>query len=133
VLVPNTELGHIEIRGKDAEERASDRIRNDRELSWKKWARRVDEYLARLEALLSPDLIIIGGGVSKEHDKFLPLLQRSVPVVPAQLLNQAGIVGAALAARALVAPAGAGDRAQEDGQVEAEAGQRAPSSASESA
>jgi polyphosphate glucokinase len=103
VLVPNTELGHIEVRGKDAEERATDRVRQDKGLSWKKWARRVDEYLGRLEALFSPDLFIIGGGVSKDHQHFLPLLRRRTPVVPAQLLNQAGIVGAALAARPLAA------------------------------
>jgi polyphosphate glucokinase len=94
-LVPNTELGHLEVRGKDAERRASDRIRQQKDLSWKKWAARVDEYLGRLEALFSPDLFIIGGGVSKKHEQFLPLLRRRTPVVPAQLLNNAGIVGAA--------------------------------------
>ena len=104
VLVPNAELGHIEIRGKDAELRATDQVRVEKELSWEKWAGRVNEYLLRLEALLSPDLFIIGGGVSKKHDKFLPLLTTSAPVVPAQLLNDAGIVGAALAARALLEP-----------------------------
>jgi polyphosphate glucokinase len=100
-LVPNTELGHLEVRGKDAERRASDRIRQQKDLSWKKWAVRVDEYLGRLEALFSPDLFIIGGGVSKRHEQFLPLLNRHTPVVPAQLLNDAGIVGAALAARSI--------------------------------
>jgi polyphosphate glucokinase len=100
-LVPNTELGHLEVRGKDAERRASDRIRQQKDLSWKKWAVRVDEYLGRLEALFSPDLFIIGGGVSKRHEQFLPLLNRRTPVVPAQLLNDAGIVGAALAARSI--------------------------------
>jgi polyphosphate glucokinase len=98
-LVPNTELGHLEIRGKDAERRASDRARQEKAYSWEEWAERVDEYLGRLEALFSPDLFIIGGGVSKKHDRFLPLLQRRAPVVPAMLLNDAGIVGAALAAR----------------------------------
>jgi polyphosphate glucokinase len=100
-LVPNTELGHLELRGKDAERRASNRIRQQKDLSWKKWAARIDEYLERLEALFSPDLFIIGGGVSKKYEQFLPLLNRHTPVVPAQLLNAAGIVGAALAARSI--------------------------------
>lgn len=98
LLVPNTELGHIEIRGKDAEERASERVRDEKQLSWKQWAKRIDEYLDRIEALLWPDLIIIGGGVSKEHTRFMPRLTTRARVVPAQLLNEAGIVGAALAA-----------------------------------
>jgi len=97
-LIPNTELGHIEIRGKEAEARASDRIRQEKDLSWKKWAARVDEYLLQLEVLFSPDLFIIGGGVSKKHDRFLPRLSVNTKVVPARLLNEAGIVGAALAA-----------------------------------
>jgi len=101
-LVPNTELGHMEIRGKEAEHRASEHTREVKDLSWKKWAVAVDEYLLRLEALFSPNLFIIGGGISKKHAKFLPLLTVRTPVVPAQLLNEAGIVGAALAARALV-------------------------------
>ena len=101
VLVPNTELGHVEIRGKDAEERTSDRIRQEKELSWEKWAERVNEYISYLEALFSPDLFIIGGGVSKKHEKFIPLLHTRAPVVPAQLFNDAGIVGAALAAQVL--------------------------------
>lgn len=100
-LLPNTEFGHIEVRGKDAEERASDRARKDKELNWEEWAKNVDEYLGRLEALLSPDLFIIGGGVSKKHDKFLPLLHTRAEIRPAQMLNQAGIIGAALAARHL--------------------------------
>ncbi len=97
-LVPNAELGHLEIRGKDAEARASDRIRQEKKLSWKKYAKRLDEYLGRVEFLFSPDLFIIGGGVSKVHEKFLPRLHTRTRVVPAQLLNEAGIVGAALAA-----------------------------------
>jgi len=101
-LVPNTELGHLEIRGADAESRASARARKEKNLGWKKWAKRVDEYLARLEDLFSPDLFIIGGGVSKKHDRFLPLLERRAPVIPAQLRNEAGIVGAALAAKMLL-------------------------------
>lgn len=101
VLVPNTEFGHIEIRGKDAEKRASELAREERDLSWEAWAERVDEYLAHMEALLSPALIIIGGGISRKSDKFLPLLTGlRARVVPAALHNDAGIVGAALAADA---------------------------------
>jgi polyphosphate glucokinase len=98
-LVPNTEFGHIQIRGKDAEKRASEHAREEHELSWGAWAGRVDEYLEQMEALLSPDLIIIGGGVSRKSDKFLPLLKGlRAKVVAATLQNDAGIVGAALAA-----------------------------------
>jgi polyphosphate glucokinase len=97
-LVPNTEFGHIEIRGKDAEKRASEHSREEQDLSWGKWASHVDEYLLHMEALLSPDLIIIGGGISKKSDKFLPRLTGlRAPVVPAKMLNDAGIVGAAMA------------------------------------
>jgi len=97
-LVPNTEFGHIEIHGKDAEARASERAREEGDLSWGKWAGRVDEYLDKMEELLSPDLIIIGGGISKKSDRFLPRLTLRARVVPAALLNDAGIVGAAMAA-----------------------------------
>ena len=97
-LLPNAELGHIEINGVDAEWRASDAARKREELSWKKWAKRLDNYLQTLEALLWPDLIILGGGVSKNPDRFVPLLTVKAEVVPAQLQNEAGIVGAALAA-----------------------------------
>jgi len=98
VLIPNTEFGHIEIGGKDAEERASERAREEQDLSWGKWAGRVDTYLDKMEALLSPDLIIIGGGISRKSDKFLPKLTLKARVVPAALQNDAGIVGAAMAA-----------------------------------
>ncbi len=98
-LVPNTELGHLLIRGKAAEKRASDRARSQQGLSWKKWARRVDEYLGYVEDLLSPELFILGGGVSKKHEKYLPHLKNDTPVVPAEMRNEAGIVGAALAAK----------------------------------
>jgi len=98
VLIPNTEFGHIEIGGRDAEERASERAREEQDLSWGKWAGRVDTYLEKMEALLSPDLIIIGGGISKKSDKFLPKLTLKARVVPASLQNDAGIVGAAMAA-----------------------------------
>jgi polyphosphate glucokinase len=97
-LLPNTELGHLQIGGKDAESRASDAARQRHELSWKKYARRLDDYLHTMEKLFWPDLFIIGGGVSKYHDKYLPYLTMDIPVVAAQLLNDAGIVGAALAA-----------------------------------
>jgi polyphosphate glucokinase len=101
VLVPNTEFGHIEIRGKDAEKRASDRARELHDLDWAHWAGRVDEYLTHLEALLWPDLFIIGGGVSRKSDRFLPLLDGlRARVVPATMHNDAGVVGAALAATA---------------------------------
>ena len=98
-LVPNLELGHLIMRGKEAESRASDRARRVKNLSWKQWAKRVNEYLLYLEALLFPDLIIIGGGASKDHEKFLHRLKTRAKVVPAQLLNEAGIIGAALAAK----------------------------------
>jgi polyphosphate glucokinase len=101
-LVPNTEFGHIEIKGKDAEERASDAARKNENLSWKKWSRRLDSYLRTMESLVWPDLIILGGGVSKRHDKFIPRLSVQAEVVPAQLLNEAGIVGAALAEQSLL-------------------------------
>ncbi len=97
-LLPNTELGHIELDGKDAELRASDAARKREDLSWKKWAARLDKYLGALERLFWPDLIILGGGVSKNHENFIPRLTLKTPVVPAQLRNEAGIVGAALAA-----------------------------------
>jgi polyphosphate glucokinase len=99
-LVPNTELGHLELRGKDAEDRASARIRDEKELSWGKWAGRVQEYLTQVEALFSPDMIIVGGGVSKHADKFLPDLRTHAELVAAQLANNAGIVGAAMAVAA---------------------------------
>lgn len=101
-LMPNSELGHLEIRGKSAENRASDRVRDEKSLSWSKWANRLSEYLQTLEFLFSPDLFIIGGGVSKKYDKFLPLLDIDTEIVPAELFNDAGIVGAALAAESLI-------------------------------
>ncbi|MER6946165.1 polyphosphate--glucose phosphotransferase [Nonomuraea sp. NPDC000554] len=98
VLVPNTELGHLELHGKDAEQRASALAREEHELSWEKWADRVEEYLRHVEMLFSPSLIIIGGGVSKKADKFLPHVHIDTPIVPAALENEAGIIGAARAA-----------------------------------
>ena len=98
-LVPNTEFGHIEIHGKDAEDRASERAREEHDLSWAKWAGRVAEYLGRMEALVWPDLFIIGGGISRRADRFVPLLTGvRARVVPAALHNDAGIVGAAMTA-----------------------------------
>lgn len=97
-LLPNTEFGHLMIRGKDAEKRASDAARQVKHLSWVAWANRLNEYLQGMEALMSPDLIILGGGVSKEFERFSGYLNLRADVVQAQLLNQAGIVGAALAA-----------------------------------
>ena len=98
VLVPNTEFGHIEVDGEDGEKRASAAAREREDLSYPHWAKRVDRYLDVLEASLWPDLIIVGGGVSKKADKWVPLLTTRTPVVPAELQNDAGIVGAALAA-----------------------------------
>lgn len=95
-LVPNTELGHIEIRGKEAEARASDAVRQRKDLSWEEWGGRFNEYLNALERLLWPDLFVLGGGTSKLFEKFNPYLHLKTPVVPAELLNQAGIIGAAL-------------------------------------
>ncbi len=101
VLIPNTEFGHLKIRGKDAEHRASDKIRQDKEYSWKKWGKRLSEYFQYLEFLFTPDLFIIGGGVSKKHEKFFPYIHCNTEIVPAELRNQAGIVGAAMAAKDL--------------------------------
>ena len=98
-LLPNTEFGHLEIEGKDAEHRASDAVRQRAGLSWKKYAKRLNRFLAAMEKLFTPDLFIIGGGISKESEKYIPLLKIETPIVAAQLLNEAGIVGAALAAR----------------------------------
>ncbi len=97
ILVPNTEFGHIEIKGMDAELYTSDAARKAQNLSWEKWALRFNEYLTQLEFLLSTDLIILGGGASKKGDKFLPYLDLKTKVVTAELENNAGIVGAALA------------------------------------
>jgi polyphosphate glucokinase len=97
-LVPNTEFGHIQVDGEDGERRASAAAREREELGYPEWAQRVDRYLDVLEAGLWPDLIIVGGGVSKKAHKWVPLLSTRTPVVPAQLQNDAGIVGAALAA-----------------------------------
>jgi len=106
-LLPNTEFGHLRIRGKDAEKRASEKVHEDKKLSWKQWAKRVSEFLAEMEKLFSPDLFIIGGGVSKKAEKFLPLLttKTEVIIVPAQMQNEAGIIGAAYLASQHATPA----------------------------
>ncbi len=101
VLLPNVEMGHIEMHGRDAESQASARVREENDESWKKWADKVDDYLDRIDDLLWPDLIIIGGGVSKKSEKFFPYLNTRAELVPATLLNEAGIVGAALAAEGI--------------------------------
>jgi polyphosphate glucokinase len=98
-LLKNTEFGHIEIEGQDGEARASSAARDREDLSWKKYAQRLDVYLKTMQKLFWPDLFIIGGGISKQNDKFLPLLTVDVPTVPAQLFNEAGMIGAALAAQ----------------------------------
>jgi polyphosphate glucokinase len=103
-LVPNLELGHIEIRGKDAERRASAGARERRGLSFAEWAPLLNEYLVRIDHLVWPDLVILGGGISRRADKFLPLLDVRPPVVPAALRNEAGMVGAAMRAREQLAP-----------------------------
>ena len=103
VLLPNSELGHIFLKnGKEAEEYASDRIRTEKDLSWKKWGKRVNKYVQHVDFIFSPDIIIIGGGVSKNHDKYFQYISVNAQLVPAELLNQAGIVGAAIAAQDLV-------------------------------
>jgi polyphosphate glucokinase len=96
-LVPNTELGHMELDCKEAEKRAAESVRVAKGLSWKKWAQRVDAYLHALHRYFWPDLFIIGGGVSRKYEKFLPRLTVPTRVVPARLRNEAGIIGAALA------------------------------------
>jgi polyphosphate glucokinase len=101
-LLPNTEFGHVILRNKIAEHYASDASRKDKELSWKKWGKRFDKYLNRLEDLLWPDMIIIGGGASKKFDRFSEYFTVKAHVMPARLLNDAGIIGAALAAELII-------------------------------
>jgi polyphosphate glucokinase len=103
ILLPNTELGHIEMHGSDAELQASDAARKREDLSWTRWTARFDDYLNTLEKLFWPDLFILGGGASKKGESFIPYLTVKAPVLPAQFLNDAGIVGAALAAKTLLA------------------------------
>jgi polyphosphate glucokinase len=100
-LFPNMELGHLIMNGKIAEHFVSDAVRKNEELSWKKWSKRFNSYLHEIERLFWPDLIIIGGGASKKQEKFFRYLSTDIQIVPAQLLNEAGIIGAALAAKSL--------------------------------
>ena len=95
LLVPNSELGHLEIDGKDAEKEAASSIKDRLGLSYKEWAPRLQRYYSHVEMLFSPDLFVVGGGVSRDHAKFMPLLSLKTPMVPAQLRNKAGIIGAA--------------------------------------
>ncbi len=104
-LVPNTELGGLVVNGKPAELEASARARKQLKLSWKAWAANLDTYLSYLEALFGPDLFILGGGISSRHAKFLHRLSITTPVVPAEMLGDAGIVGAALPAAEGIATA----------------------------
>lgn len=97
-LVPNTELGHLELDGHDAEKRAAASVREESKMSYKQWAKRVQRYMSHVERLFTPDLFVVGGGVSKDADKWVPRLDLHTPVKPAELLNDAGIVGAAIAA-----------------------------------
>ncbi len=97
-LLPNTELGHLYVKGMKAEHYASDAVRKDKGLSWKKWGKRFDRVLCEYETLFWPDLFVLGGGASNKFEKFEQYLTVIAEVVPAQMLNEAGIVGAALAA-----------------------------------
>lgn len=97
-LLPNTELGHIEMNGRDAEKQASSAVKTRKKWSYKKWATKLTQYYQRMEALFWPDLFVVGGGVSKDHEQFLPLIDIRTPIVPAALKNEAGIIGAALIA-----------------------------------
>ncbi|GAB3075595.1 polyphosphate--glucose phosphotransferase [Corynebacterium aquatimens] len=104
VLFPNTELGHMMIGDKEAEHLASSAAKDREELSYKKWAKRVNKVLAEYERLFNPAAFVVGGGISRNSDKWVPLLTIDTPVVPAKLRNRAGIVGAAMAARSLIQP-----------------------------
>lgn len=99
LLLPNTELGHLELNGKDAEKRVSDAARKRKKLTWKEWAVDLQEYLEYVSLLFSPDVIIIGGGASKNTDKYLQYLKLDAKIIPATLQNQAGIIGAAMFAK----------------------------------
>jgi polyphosphate glucokinase len=94
-LVPNAELGHLQIDGVDYESKAAYSAKERENLSWEEWAKRLQKYFSHLEALLTPDLFIVGGGVSKEHESYLPLLKLKTPIIPAENRNSAGILGAA--------------------------------------
>ena len=97
-LVPNTELGHLRLDGREAEQRASARAKEEGHLGWRKWSKQLRSVLSEIESLLWPDLFVLGGGISKDFDAYCSRLKLRTPVLPAKLLNDAGIVGAALAA-----------------------------------
>ncbi|MEN9992750.1 MAG: hypothetical protein RLY83_320 [Actinomycetota bacterium] len=97
-LVPNTELGHLEIDGVDYETKAAFSAKERENLDWAQWAARLQTYYTKVENLFTPDLFVVGGGVSKEHEDFLPLLKLRTEIVPAKLKNTAGIIGAAMVA-----------------------------------
>ena len=101
VLVPNTELGHLHLHHGDAEDWAADSVRERDDLSWEEYAQRLERYLQMVQQLFWPSLIIIGGGISKKSDRYLPLMRVDTEVVPATLLNNAGIVGAAMTAASI--------------------------------
>lgn len=103
-LFPNTEIGHLNVNGKEAEHRASSAAKDNRGLSYKKWAKQLDKVLHEYEKLFSPSMFVIGGGISRDHEKWVPRLTVATPVRPAALLNTAGIAGAAMAAAGHVAP-----------------------------
>ena len=94
-LIPNSELGHLEMNGADAENQAAYSAKEREDLSWGQWTERLQQYYELIEKVLTPDLFIVGGGVSKNHEDFLPLLRLDTPILPAVLRNNAGIVGAA--------------------------------------
>jgi polyphosphate glucokinase len=108
-LLPNTELGHLEFHGEDAERYAAELVREREGLSWEVWGRRVGEYLRHLERLFCPDLFVVGGGVSEAPERFFRYLETTTEVVAAQLHNDAGIVGSALAAAAVTAATAVSD------------------------
>lgn len=95
VLLPNTELGHLELDGYDAEKRAAASIRTKENLSFAEYAERLGRYLSHLEKLFSPDLFVLGGGISTNHEQFVPLMKLNTPILPAKLFNDAGVIGAA--------------------------------------
>jgi polyphosphate glucokinase len=100
-LAPNTEFGHREMNGGGAEQQTAESARKREDLSWKDWGKRLNQYFGMLEFLLSPDLFIVGGGVSKKHEKFFKYIETRAPLVPAKMRNHAGIIGSAMAAHAL--------------------------------
>jgi len=100
-LMLNSELGHLQFKGQDAEKYTANSVREAKDLSWKKWGKRLNKFLQHVDFIFSPDLFILGGGVSKKHDKFFHYLDTQAEIVPALLRNDAGIIGAAMAAQEL--------------------------------